>query len=441
MLRPVHGPARAGRGVGGMGQHAFPGAVLQREGEPALGPGGLHIIVDAALLQAALQTAPAPEGLGPVIGHVGPEVQAGALEAAEPAHGGLQAAAGPGQAQIALPGGPQVGGREEFLQIVEAHAVLMRGTKAVPHPDAAGQVHLGRRKADEQPAHGRPGRRRAQGVVQALPVTGAEAARRSGLHIHIGKVGDDGARGHMRGRQGGQGPAPGPEGQAHPEPPVDIAPGRAQQGGTGLVEAAQPGEAAAVAALGIVVVRELPPRGLAERQQGPAQPVVAAHQTQGREAALVQQVLQGAQLVDLVKQGRHLGMALVEQRTPPHGQLFPGLEMLVQQRPFHGPEARPAGPGGVLAPDLRQAGIAQGRHRDVLAGHVPQVPVGHGGGRLQMEGQRRSAVGQQGQFFHGRSFPGSGSKNGRHGAVRADIRPRGPRRWPGRTGRAGRPFP
>ena len=411
MLRPVHGPARAGRGVGGMGQHAFPGAVLQREGEPALGPGGLHVIVDAALLQAALQTAPAPEGLGPVLGHIGPKVQAGALETAELAHGGLQTAAGPGQTQIALPGGPQVGGREEFLQIVEAHAVLPCGPQTVPHPDAAGQIHLRRREADEQPAHGRPGRRRAQGVVQALPVTGAEAARCRGFHVHIGEIGGDGARGHMRGRQGGQGPAPGPEGQAHPEPPVEEAPGRAQQGGASLIDAAQPAAVASVTALGIVIVRELPPRGLAERQQGIAQPVVAAHQTQGREAALVQQMLQGAQLVDLVKQGRHLGMALIEQRTPPHGQLFPGLEMLVQQRPLHGPEARPAGPCGVLAPDLRQPGIAQGRQRDVVAGHVPQVPVGHGGGRLQMEGQRRSAVGQQGKFFHGRSFPDRGRKS------------------------------
>ena len=45
-------------------------------------------------------------------------------------------------------------------------------------------------------------------------LTGAEAARRRGFHVHIGEIGGDGARGHMRGRQGGQGPAPGPEGQA-----------------------------------------------------------------------------------------------------------------------------------------------------------------------------------------------------------------------------------
>ena len=174
--------------------------------------------------------------------------------------------------------------------------------------------------------------------------------------------------------------------------------------------------------------RLLPSRGLTECQQGPAQAFVPAHQAQGRETAFVQQQFQGAQFVDVVEQGRHLGVALIEQRAPPHGEFFPGLEVLVQQDAVHGRETRAAGPGRVLAPDVRQAGVAQGGQRDMVPGHVAQIPVGHGGGGLQMEAQGSAAVGQQGQFFHGISFPGNGSGGPEtadgHAAVRIPPQPR-----------------
>ena len=401
--RPVPGLMR------GLGQHALPGAVFQREQGPALRPGAVRIALEGPVLKAALQAAPAPEGFGPVALGVVPEIEPGTGEVKGRARVFFQAQAGPAEAQMPPQGCPEIAVAQKFFQIVEGKAVFAFLAETVAQFAALGEGKLGRGKADEQPAHElrsfAPGHR-VKNVVQLFPVAGAEAPQTGGVHVQVGKIGGNGGGGLLPrcGRQtvfffpdAGQLASYGP-------PPVRVA-GRGPQGrGAGVVDPPQQALRGLEAQPRLVAFHKEAARHGAEIRQRVAQGGVAAAEPQGREAFLVHEAFQGAQLVDGVEIGRHLGVALVEQGAPPHGRAFPGFELFLQFLAAHTQAAQIIGPGHVFGADRQQVRMETRGQGDSAFRHFPGAPVGDGlaqtgGGRRY--GRLLGRFHQQHQFFHG----------------------------------------
>ena len=394
MLRPDDRPGgwfgtRRGGGsrlAHGHGEHALPGAVFQRKERPALRASHFGVHVKGALLQATLKAAPAPEGFAPVGRKVRPEIDVRTGKTECGAHGWLKFSAAKTQAQIPPQARPEVAVTQKFLKVVKAGPVLALGAEPVTQGRALREAELRRGKTDEKPAH--PGRAFLSGivmqhVVQLFPVAGAKAPLTGGLHVHIGKVGGNGGRLHrpFRPLHRGEGlarvcrcgqPA------AHGPQPVPI-PGQSAQGrGRGIVQTPQKGRWR-LQRRGHALLKGKRPAGRpAHVGQNLAQGIIPAAEVQGRNALLIHKAFKGAQLVHGVQARRHLGMALIQQRAPPHGQCVPGPQPVLRLLALHCQPPQVIGPGRMLRADGFKLGAQQGRQRDVPPGRLPALPLHDG---------------------------------------------------------------
>ena len=189
--------------------------------------------------RAAAGSAPgrATEGFSPVRPQVFPEIQLRPRQPEGRTRGPLQTQAGKADAHVAPNGNGQIAGPQQLLQIVEAAAVRAVLPKTVAQSQTLVQAELRRGKTDEQPAHKMPALGLGggvEGVVQALPIAGAEASLPGRVHIHVGEVSSDGGglSGCGRQRAGRQAPPHGP-------PPVGVAGQGAHRRRAGRVTALQ----------------------------------------------------------------------------------------------------------------------------------------------------------------------------------------------------------
>ena len=193
--------------------------------------------------------------------------------------------------------------------------------------------------------------RLVQGIVQAFPVAAAVTSVFRRLHVNVGKVGRNGGCLSCGGRQRILG-----RNRRHVPPycppPVGVAGQRAQGGGRGLVNFAQQAFGRGWRNGGIAVFCKLPVACIAHVGQRSAQFGIAAKNAQGRKAALVHKALNRAQLVHSVKAGGHLGVALVQQRAPPHGKPVAAAEPVLHFAAVHGHAAHVVRPGHVLGADF-----------------------------------------------------------------------------------------
>ena len=152
VLRAVNRAAVRKR-VHGMREHAFPRAVFQREGIPALGADAANIVGDAALLEAAFKAAPAFKAFLPVRSHVLPEDHVRTREAECAAQSFFQLAGCLRNAAVPLPRREQIPRRKKFFHIIEGDAILAGSAEGVAPAQALVKISLGRGKTDKEPAN------------------------------------------------------------------------------------------------------------------------------------------------------------------------------------------------------------------------------------------------------------------------------------------------